>query len=105
VIIWSASRRIVPFINVDGICAEALDLRLNIMLQAVNGSQYTDNTEDPDGNAKQRKKCAEFILPQLLHGHFKTTPYYFDSAAHKANLQDRYGAVKDFIQVVIDLLA
>src|SRR5689334_19806612 len=33
-IIWSTASAIIPFIYVDGICAQAFDLGLNIMLQA-----------------------------------------------------------------------
>ena len=57
------------------------------MLKAVNRCQYTNDAEDADGNAKQRKKSTEFVLPQFLQGHFKTAGNYFYGAAnHKTNL-------------------
>src|SRR4030095_4681004 len=54
---------VIPFIDVNGICAEAFDLCLDIMLQAVHGREHTDDAENSNGDTKQRKKSAELVLP------------------------------------------
>jgi hypothetical protein len=63
-----------------------LDFILNIALEAVHGSQHTNDTKYADGNAEQRQRRAEFVFPQLLHGHFKTADNNFDTAAHGKSL-------------------
>src|SRR5689334_23365923 len=64
-IISVAAGRIIPFININGVGAERFYFILDIMLQAVYYNQYADNAENTERNSQQRKKSAEFILPQF----------------------------------------
>jgi hypothetical protein len=70
------------------------------MLEAVHGCQHADNAKNSNGNAKKRKKSAQLILPQFLHGHFETADNYFQCAAHDTNLVEGFEPGYDFIYLV-----